>query len=136
METPNRNTPSPTPLQRVEPAEVRRRINAGDTFVVNIVTTWCPDCSERQALYIDEFARTMQANGIEVLQVNVQRTRGEFISTEHEQITTQFGGHGYPRTVLIHQGNLADHNNVEVIAEATLSALAKKFITLIAQSES
>jgi thiol-disulfide isomerase/thioredoxin len=134
MQNPNPNDPSLTPLQLVAPAEVSRRIAAGDTFVVNIVTAWCPDCSERQAVHIDGFVQKMQLNGIEVLQVNVQSIKGEFISAEHELLTAQFGGHGYPRTVLIHNGKVADQNNVEIITEDTLSALATKFMAIIAQS--
>jgi thiol:disulfide interchange protein len=130
----NDNTQVAKLLQIVEPAEVNHRMASGDTFVVNVVAAWCPDCTQRQELYIDSFAQKMQSYGIDVLQVNVQLLRGNFISAEHEQITTQFGGHGYPRTVLIHHGNVADQNNVEVITEATLSALARKFIQITAGS--
>ena len=58
--------------------------------------------------------------------------KGYFIGTAHEQITSKFGGHGYPRTVLINYGNVADQNNVEVITKDTLSELARKFIQIIA----
>lgn len=121
-------------LQMVEPAEISRRMAAGDTFVVNVVTAWCPDCTERQKLHIGGFSQKMSSHGIDVLQVNVQFQKGDFISIEHEQITTQFGGHGYPRTVLINHGNVADQNNVEIITEDTLSELAQKFIRIIAES--
>ena len=121
-------------LKIVEPVDVNRRMAAGDTFVVNLVTAWCPDCTERQKLHIGGFAQKMKPHGIDVLQVNVQLLRGYFIDAEHEKITTLFGGHGYPRTVLINHGNVADQNNVEIITEDTLSELARKFIQIIAKS--
>tara|TARA_R110001583_G_scaffold41314_3_gene131542 strand:- start:538 stop:918 length:381 start_codon:yes stop_codon:yes gene_type:complete len=119
-------------LQIVEPADINRRMADGDTFVVNLVAAWCPDCTVRQKPYIDGFAQKMKAHDIDVLQVNVQLLRGDFISDEHHQLTDQFGGHGYPRTVLIHNGTAVDKNNVEIIAEDTLSELARKFIQIIA----
>jgi len=132
--SPNDNTHSASLLQIVEPVEVNRRMATGDTFVVNVVTAWCQDCTERQKLHIGSFAQKMKSHGIDVLQVNVQLLRGYFIDAEHEQITTQFGGHGYPRTVLINHGNVADQNNVEIITEDTLSELARKFIQIIAEA--
>ena len=121
-------------LQIVEPSEVNRRMSSGNTFVVNVVATWCPDCTQRQKLYTDSFAKKMGAHKIEVLQVDVQLTKGVFISPEHEQMTALFGGHGYPRTVLINHGNVASQDNVEIIAEDTLSELASKFIQIISES--
>ena len=132
--SPNDKTQSASLLKIVEPVEVNRRMAAGDTFVVNLVTAWCPDCTERQKLHIDSFAQKMKSQGIDVLQVNVQLLKGYFIGVEHEKITTVFGGHGYPRTVLINHGNVADQNNVEIITEDTLSELARKFIQIIAES--
>jgi len=127
-------TQSASLLKIVEPVDVNLRMAAGDTFVVNVVTAWCPDCTERQKLHIGSFAQKMKSHGIDVLQVNVQLLRGYFIDAEHEKITTLFGGHGYPRTVLINHGNVADQNNVEIITEDTLSELARKFIQIIAKS--
>jgi len=117
-------------LQIVEPAEINRRMALGDTFAVNVVAAWCPDCTERQKLHIESFAQKMKSHGVDVLQVNVQLLKGNFIGPEHEQITTQFGGHGYPRTVLIKHGNVADQNNVEIITEDTLLELARKFLEI------
>ncbi|MFQ3236757.1 MAG: thiol:disulfide interchange protein [Paraglaciecola sp.] len=132
--SPSNKTQSASLLKIAEPVEVKRRMASGDTFVVNVVTAWCPDCTERQTLHIGSFAQKMKSHGIDVLQVNVQLLRGYFIGVEHEKITTQFGGHGYPRTVLIKHGNVADQNNVEIITEDTLSELARKFIQIIAKS--
>lgn len=130
----NDKTKSTDALQIVEPVEVDRRMAAGDTFVVNVVTAWCPDCTERQKLHINSFAQKMKSHGIDVLQVNVQLLRGEFIGAEHEHMTTQFGGHGYPRTVLINHGKVADQNNVEIITEDALLELARKFIQITAEA--
>lgn len=121
-------------LQVVEPVDVTRRMAAGDTFVVNIVTSWCPDCSVRQKQHIDGFAQNMKSHDVDVLQVNVQQLKGDFLSAEHEQLTDQFGGRGYPRTVLIRHGVAVDQDNVEVVAEDTLSELANKFVQIIAES--
>jgi thiol:disulfide interchange protein len=132
--SPNDKTQSASLLQIVEPVEVNRRMASGNTFVVNVVTAWCPDCTERQKRHIGSFAQKMKSHGIDVLQVNVQLLRGHFIDAEHEKMTTQFGGHGYPRTVLINHGNVADQNNVEIITEDTLSELAEKFIQIISES--
>ena len=121
-------------IQIVEPSEVTRRIAAGDTFVVNIVAAWCPDCTVRQKQHIECFAQEIKPHGLDVLQVNVQQQRGEFISLEHENMTNQFGGHGYPRTVLIKHGKVADQDNVEIVTENALLALANKFIRITAES--
>ncbi|WP_133010304.1 hypothetical protein [Marinomonas flavescens] len=118
-------------LKIVEPTEVYRRMAAGETFVVNVVTAWCPDCTERQKQYIDGFGQNMQSHGVDVLQVTVQLDKGCFISGEHEKLTTQFGGPGYPRTVLIKHGDVVDQDNIEIITEAGLSVLATKFIQKI-----
>ncbi|MGX9419047.1 hypothetical protein ACWU4D_17040 [Vibrio sp. WJH972] len=121
-------------LQIVEPDDINRRIASGDTFVVNVVTAWCPDCTERQALHIGRFTQEMHSHGIDVLQVTVQLSKGNFISVAHEKLTELFGGHGYPRTVLINHGKIADQDNVEVITETTLLELAKKFVQITVQS--
>ncbi len=121
-------------IQFVEPDDVFQRISAGDTFVVNIVAAWCPDCTQREKLYIDDFAQKMKSHATDVLQITVQIVKGEFINDKHEQLTAKFGGHGYPRTVLICQGKIVDQNNVEVITEQALSELAKKFIRIIDES--
>lgn len=119
-------------IQIVDPVDIYRRMAAGDTFVVNVVTAWCPDCTERQSQYIDGFEKKMQLHGVDVLQVVVQIKKGDFISSEHERVTTQFGGPGYPRTVLIKHGDVVDQDNVEIITEDTLSALATRFAQIIA----
>jgi len=129
----NNKVPSATSLQMVEPVEVNRRMTTGDTFVVNVVAAWCTDCTERQAPHVDGFTQVMNSHEIDVLQINVQLLKGDFISPDHEQITTLFGGHGYPRTVLIKYGDVVDKNNIEIITEDALSELASKFIKIVAE---
>lgn len=129
----NDKTSPPTVVKMVTPDDVNMRMTKGDTFVVNIVAKWCPDCTQRQSLHIESFAHTMKNHDIDVLQLNVQTLKNVFISDSHEIITVKFGGHGYPRTVLIYRGTVLDNNNVEVITEDTLSALAIKFIDLLAK---
>lgn len=129
----NNKVQSTTTLQMVEPAEVNRRMAAGDTFVVNVVAAWCSDCTERQTPHIDGLVQVMKSHKIDVLQINVQFLKGDFISSDHEQLTTLFGGHGYPRTVLIKHGDVADKNNIEIITEDALSELARKFIKIVAE---
>ncbi|MCE0492734.1 TlpA family protein disulfide reductase [Vibrio salinus] len=118
-------------LQIVEPTDVNDRIERKETFVVNVVTAWCPDCTERQSQHIDAFVQHLNEQHIDVFQVNVQMTKGVFISEAHETLTNRFGGHGYPRTVLIKEGVIADKDNVEVITETGLSDLSSKFIKLV-----
>lgn len=118
-------------IEITELAIINNRIAAGDTFVVNIVAAWCSDCTEKQALHINTFTQIINSHNIDVLQITVQLIKGVFISLEHEKITTFFGGHGYPRTVLIKEGYLADNKNVEVVTKDALSELANKFIQII-----
>jgi len=121
-------------LQIVTPTEVKQRMAKGDTFVVNVVTAWCPDCTERQQPHMQDFVEALTAHHIEVLQVNVQLSRGDFISAAHQQLTQQLGGPGYPRTVLIKQGEIVDQDNVEVITHSALLKLSQHFIKISAQA--
>jgi hypothetical protein len=43
-------------VQSLQPEEVKQKIAAGDTFVLNVVTDWCPDCSMRQHPNLPAFA--------------------------------------------------------------------------------
>lgn len=117
-------------IKIADPTEVSQLMTLGDTFIINVVTAWCPDCTVRQKQHIGSFAHKLHQHEIDVLQVNVQLVKDEFISAEHEQLTNKFGGHGYPRTVFIKQGNVLDQNNVEIITQESLSALATKFIQM------
>jgi len=132
--TPNGHTAIKDQLQIVTPTEVKQRMAKGDSFVVNIVTTWCPDCTERQQPHMPYFVTALTAHHIDVLQVTVQHSKGNFISAEHAQLTQQLGGPGYPRTVLIKQGEIVDQDNVEVLTHSALLELSQHFIKISAQA--
>lgn len=111
------------------PQDIMARLADAETFVLNIVAQWCPDCTERQCLYIDDFAKKLSEDGLPVYQVNVQVERKVFLSDDHATLTELCGGHGYPRTVFIQSGVITDKDNVEVITEDGLSDLAQRFVT-------
>lgn len=106
------------------PQQIQQLIEENNTFIVNIVASWCPDCT-KQANNLDKFVDSF--SDIDVYQVNVQDQRNDYLSIEHQVLTEQFGGHGYPRTVLIKDGKVIDADNVEVISKPQLSQLAVKF---------
>ena len=93
--------------------------------MLNVVASWCPDCAERQEPNFPGFVQKMEKAGIPVYQCCVQTESLVFISEEHESLTDDFGGHGYPRTVLITNGSMVD-SRIEVMD--ALSMLADGFI--------
>ncbi len=113
-------------IQELSPAEVRERMEEKGAFVVNIVTAWCPDCTERQQPNFPEFVKKMAAGGVVVYQCCVQDEKLVFISDEHDSLVNDFGGHGYPRTVLIRDGKVLDSRK-EVMDGLALSMLADDF---------
>ncbi len=113
-------------ITELSPAEVLERMKQNQTFVLNVVAAWCPDCTERQEPNFQGFVQKMEEAGIPVYQCCVQIERLVFISEEHESLTNGFGGHGYPRTVLIKNGKMAD-SRVEVMDGLALSMLADEF---------
>lgn len=117
-------------LQEHNPGELRKRIVANETCVINIVCSWCPDCTERQQPHFSGFVEKMEAAGIPVYQCTVQEEKLVFISPEHESLTNDFGGHGYPRTVLILNGKMVD-SRVEVMDALALGILAGEYITQV-----
>ena len=117
-------------IQELSPAEVRQRMKQNETFVLNVVAAWCPDCTERQQPNFPGFVQKMEAAGIPVYQCSVQTEKLVFLSEEHEALTDDFGGHGYPRTVLIINGRLAD-SRVEVMNGLALAMLAGEYVTKV-----
>ena len=115
-------------IQEQSPAEVQQRMEQNETFVLNVVAAWCPDCTERQEPNFPEFVRKMEGAGVPVYQCRVQTEKLVFISEEHEALTNDFGGHGYPRTVLIQEGKMTD-SRVEVMDALALSMLAAEYVT-------
>jgi len=117
-------------VQTLQPEEVRQKMAEGETFVLNVVTEWCPDCIERQHPNLPAFVSRMESAGVKVFQLTVQHQRLVFLSDDHEQMVERFGGHGYPRTILIIKGNEME-SAVEVMTGEDLSALAGRFISLL-----
>ncbi len=115
-------------LNEITPQEIARKQAQRESFVVNVVTSWCPDCTVRQAQFIEDFANRLNDHGLAVFQCTVQHERGVFISEEHETLTDSCGGHGYPRTVLFINGKIADRENVEIITAQGLEELAESFL--------
>ena len=109
------------------PQDIMARLANAETFVLNIVAQWCPDCSERQSLFINDFAEDLEVKGLSVHQVNVQVERKIFLSDEHAALTDLCGGHGYPRTIFVQNGKIIDSDNVEVITKNGLAELAQRF---------
>ena len=114
----------------LQPEEVLQKMAAGETFVLNLVTDWCPDCIERQHPNLPRFVSRLEGAGIQVFQLTVQHQRLVFLSDAHEQMVERFGGHGYPRTILIAEGKEVE-SAVEVMTEQDLAALADHFINLL-----
>jgi len=106
--------------------QIQELIESKETCILNLVASWCPDCTE-QSNNFNVFASRFIAQGISVYELNVQDEKNIFLSPLHQQLTQQFGGHGFPRTILIREGESIDADNVEVISKAQLSELADKF---------
>ncbi|MCK5924061.1 MAG: thioredoxin family protein [Methylococcales bacterium] len=117
-------------VQLLQPEEVRQKMAAGETFVLNVVTDWCPDCSMRQHPNLPGFVSRLEGAGLLVFQLTVQQQRLVFLSDDHEKMVERFGGHGYPRTILIVQGKEVE-SAVEVMTGQDLTALADRFINLL-----
>ncbi|AGF77632.1 hypothetical protein UWK_01060 [Desulfocapsa sulfexigens DSM 10523] len=114
-------------IRELSPAEVQEQMNQKETFVLNVIAAWCPDCMVRQQPHFPGFAQKMETAGIPVYQCCVQTEKLIFISDEHQSLTDAFGGHGYPRTVLIANGVMVD-SRVEVMDALALSMLADEFL--------
>lgn len=111
--------------------DVKSKIASKETFVLNIVAQWCPDCTERQAQHLTVFAEQLSEADLDIVELKVQEERLVFLSPEHEEFVETLGGHGYPRTVLIKAGEAVDSDNVEMITEQQLSDLATRFKGLV-----
>jgi len=114
----------------LQPEEVEQKMAAAETFVLNVVTGWCPDCTQRQHPNLPGFVSKMEGVGVKLYQLTVQHQRLVFLSNDHEQMVERFGGHGYPRTILIEKGKEID-SAIEVMTEQDLAGLADRFISLL-----
>lgn len=115
----------------IDPSQIRKKINDKETFVINVVTDWCPDCTQRQRPHLPQFIEKLGKHSIPCYQLVVQHERLQFLSEEHEALTLEFGGHGYPRTVLIINGQIQPDSRVEVVTAEDLAAMADDFIASI-----
>ncbi|WP_354625363.1 periplasmic thioredoxin of cytochrome c-type biogenesis [Psychromonas sp. MME2] len=114
-------------LKNITAQQATALLDSKDTFIINIVASWCSDCVD-QSKNIADFAAYCCENKIPVYQLNVQDIKNEYLSATHEAVTMCLGGRGYPRTALIKAGIIVDADNVEVISSDALAQLAEKFI--------
>ena len=112
------------------PEALLARVENKESFVLNLVSSWCPDCTERQQPNFPPFVEKMEKAGVVVYQCVVQEERLVFLSDAHEALTDRLGGHGYPRTTLILNGE-AVLSRVEVMDFLTLDMLAGEFVGLL-----
>jgi len=112
------------------PEQIQERMQNRETFVLNLVSSWCPDCTVRQQPNFPQFVEKMEKAGLVVYQCTVQEERLIFISPAHEELTNILGGHGYPRTTLIVNGE-AVLSKVEVMDGLALAMLADEFTALL-----
>ena len=116
-------------------AGVEARLAAGDTFVLNQVAEWCPDCTERQRPALPAFEAALARGGLPLVTLCVQQTRGVYLSDAHAQLSERIGGAGYPRTLLVRHGQPASLdsglNRVEVMSEPDLVAYAEALIAAL-----
>lgn len=117
----------------IEAEKIAELLANGTTAVINVVAQWCPDCTEAQAENIEAFRENLVSKGIFFANFVAQEDKGEFITPLHQALVEGFGGHGYPRTVLISNGAVVSADHVEVTDEKDLENLAKLFDELVNQ---
>ena len=117
-------------LIAITESEFHKKIKQKQSFILNVVATWCSDCTE-QALNLDAFSSSMAVSELAVFNLIAQKEKNVFIDAQYETLINQFGGHGFPRTILIKNGVVISADNVEVITEKALVSLATKFESLI-----
>lgn len=119
-----------TTLRNITPSEFNDNIQQQNTFVLNILADWCSDCTAQQ-MNIIKFSELMAESELVVLQLVAQKEKGIFISLEHQILIEKLGGHGYPRTILVIEGDIVSSDNVEVITDKDLTILASTFKKLL-----
>ncbi len=112
------------------PEELQARIQNKETFILNLVSAWCPDCTVRQQPNFQSFVEKIEKAELPVYQCTVQKERLVFLSIGHEALTNMLGGHGYPRTTLILKGEVV-LSRVEVMDALALAMLADEFMGLL-----
>ena len=101
------------------------------TAVINLVAAWCPDCYESQATNLESLRGPLIEDGVMFANLLVQEQKNEYLSPLHQALTLGFGGHGFPRTVLILNGEPVSTDNVEVTESGALNQLASSFLKLV-----
>lgn len=111
--------------------QVKEKLEAKDSFVLNIVAAWCPDCTEKQVANLERFAELLSPSSLDVINLEVQKEKRVYLSREHDDFVEGLGGHGFPRTALFINGQPVDSDNVEVLSLAELIRLAERFIAIV-----
>jgi thiol:disulfide interchange protein len=115
-----------TSIIHISPVEFEQKIQQKKSFVLNIVAAWCSDCTEQQP-NIPAFEKAMNESQLDVFQLTAQHEKGLFVDNQHQRLIENLGGHGYPRTILILNGDVISSDNVEIISGHQLMILANKF---------
>lgn len=118
-------------LIELDLSKVLEKLNNKQTFVLNVIASWCPDCTERQAPNLENFSQSFDDVNLEVVNLLVQEEKRVYLTQEHQEFVNGLGGHGFPRTVLFVNGNNVDSDNVEIITEPQLEDLSQKFRSLL-----
>lgn len=111
--------------------QIQAIIANGETCVVNLTADWCSDCTD-QTENLARFGENLATKKISCYTLVVQEQKNIYLSEEHQTFTEQLGGHGFPRTVLVVNGQVVDADNVEVISEQQLTALTQQFFAQLA----
>jgi thiol-disulfide isomerase/thioredoxin len=120
-------------IKNIDLTKVDQLFSSSDVFVLNIVASWCSDCTA-QAENLPAFAPLCSTGRLPFYQLNVQDIKDQYLSAQHEALTIKLGGRGYPRTVLMSGNKIVDSDNVEIIRREQLVALADKFTLLLRNS--
>jgi len=119
-------------IKNIDITKAVRLLNSSEKFVMNIVASWCSDCTA-QAVNLPSFAQFFSTKELTVYQLNVQDIKNQYLSPQHEALTIKLGGRGYPRTALISNNQIVDADNVEIISSEQLADLADKFTLLLSK---
>ncbi|MCB0339386.1 MAG: hypothetical protein KDD53_07270 [Bdellovibrionales bacterium] len=135
-----RSPMAPGSIRELEPSEVQAKIDNGETFVVNVETTWCSDC-QIQNPNLGGFARTLDEAGISFFKFTVSREISPesartpiYLSDEHERLMLELGGKGFPRTVLVLKGVIQKDSVVEQTHPLQLASFAKRVILRVGEN--
>lgn len=108
-------------------AECNKKIQLKQTFVLNIVASWCSDCTAQQE-NIPYFKNKLIEKNIDVFELIAQHHKDDFVDHSTMLLVEKMGGHGYPRTILFVNGEAVSCDNIEVINRAQLCELATQFL--------